>query len=164
MERTLVRTRENAGMAIELVPELGARLPRGVLLFGATEGDTRHLLEWFGQPQKSFVCGVAWSWRVLIADRWVQAGAGGDGLLGEIRVMRAIEYADGKAAGIPVIYRGIDVFAHSVAEIEFLLGADRQADHRVPDNRVPDLRLTGLNGYAQSATLTDLSRPTPPNR
>ena len=149
-----MRTRENAGMAIELVPELGARLPRGVLLFGATEGDAHHLLGWFGQPQKSFACGVPWSWRVRIADRWVQADAGDDGLLGEIRVMRAMESADGAPAGIPVTYRGIDVFERSVAEIEFLLGTSPRTD----------LRLTGVDGYAQSATLTDLRRPTPTGR
>jgi hypothetical protein len=139
---------------IELVPEFGARLPSGVLLFGATEADARHLLEWFGQPQKSFVCGVAWSWRVRIADRWVQAGAGGDALLGEVRVMRAIEHTEGEPAGIPVTYRGVDVFERSVAEIEFLLGTVRR----------PELRLTGVNGYAQSATLTDLTRPATPGR
>lgn len=153
-ERTAGRARENASVEIELVPEFGARLPSGALLFGTTEAEARHLLEWFGQPQKSFVCGTAWSWRVRIADRWVQAGAGGDGLLGEIRVMRAIEYAEGEPAGIPVTYRGVDVFERSVAEIEFLLGAARR----------PELRLTGANGYAQSATLTDLTRPATPRR
>ena len=153
-ERTAGRTRENASVEIELVPEFGARLPSGALLFGTTEAEARHLLEWFGQPQKSFVCGTAWSWRVRIADRWVQAGAGGDGLLGEIRVMRAIEYAEGEPAGIPVRYRGVDVFEHPVAEIEFLLGSIRR----------PELRLTGVNGYAQSATLTDLTRPATPRR
>jgi hypothetical protein len=141
-------------MEIELVPEFGARLPRGALVFGTTEDDARHLLEWFGQPQKSFVCGIRWSWRVRIADRWVAASAGGDGLLGEIRVMRAIEYADGEPAGIPVIYRGIDVFEHQIAEIEFLLGPGAG----------PGLRLTGMDGYAQSATLTDPTRPTTRDR
>ena len=136
-------------MEIELVPELGARLPAGVLLFGATEADARHLLECFGQPQRPFVRGSAWGWRVRVADRWVQAAAGGDGLLGEIRIMRAIAPADGEPAGIPVTYRGIDVFEHPVAETEFLLGSVRR----------PDLRLTGVNGYAESATLTDLTRP-----
>jgi hypothetical protein len=138
-------------MEIELVPEFGARLPRTALVFGTTEDDALHLLEWFGRPQKSLVRGGAWSWRVLIADRWVQASAGGDGLLGEIRVMRAIEHAAGAAAGIPVLYRGIDVFEHPMAEIEFLLGAGA-------GNR-PDLRLTGVGGYAQSATLSDPTRP-----
>ena len=136
-------------MEIELVPEVGARLPHGPLLFGATEADARHLLECSGVPQRPFVCGAAWAWRVQIADRWVQAEAGGDGLLGEIRIMRAIEYAAGAVAGIPVTYRGVDVFEFSVAEIEFLLG---------PSSR-PELRLTGVNGYAQAATLSDLSRP-----
>jgi hypothetical protein len=141
-------------MEIELVPEFGARLPRGALVFGTTEDEARHLLEWFGQPRKSFVRGIRWSWRVRIADRWVQASAGGDGLLGEIRVMRAIEYADGEPAGIPVIYRGIDVFQHRIAEIEFLLGPG--AD--------PELRLTGMDGHAQSATLTDPTRHTTRDR
>lgn len=153
-ERAAGRTRENASVEIELVPEFGARLPSGALLFGTTEAEARHLLEWFGQPQKSFMCGTAWSWRVRIADRWVQVEAGGDGLLGEIRVMRAIEYVTGEPAGIPVTYRGVDVFEYSVAEIEFLLGPARH----------PELRLTGVNGYAQSATLTDLSRPATPRR
>lgn len=142
-------------MEIELVPELGARLPRGTLVFGATEADTCHLLESFGQPQKSFACGAGWSWRVRIADRWVQAGAGGDGLLGEIRVMRAIGYDAGEPAGIPVTCRGIDVFEHTVAEIEFLLGTG---------GRLPELRLTGVGGYTQSATLTDSKDPTTPDR
>ncbi|HET9170339.1 MAG TPA: hypothetical protein VFN97_12925 [Actinospica sp.] len=136
-------------MEIELVPEFGARLPGGALLFGAAEADARHLLECLGQPSKPFVCGTAWAWRVQIADRWVQAEAGGDGLLGVIRIMRAIEYAAGAAAGIPVTYRGVDVFEFTVAELEFLLG---------PGSR-PDLRLTGVHGYAEMATLTDLSRP-----
>lgn len=139
-------------MEIELVPEFGARLPRGPLVFGATEADARHTLEWYGQAQKSFVCGLAWSWRVRIADRWVQASAGGDGLLGEIRVMRAIEYTAGEQAGIPVMYRGIDVFEHRITEIEYVLGAGTGSHHA--------LRLTGMTGYAESATLTDLTRPT----
>jgi hypothetical protein len=136
-------------MAIELVPESGARLLGKALLFGTTEAEAHHLLERFGHTYKPFLCGAAWSWRVRIADRWIQASAGGDGLLGEILVMRAIEYTSGEPAGIPVTYRGIDVFEHSVAEIEFLLGAAQQ----------PELRLTGMNGYADSATLTDLTRP-----
>jgi hypothetical protein len=138
-------------MQIELVPEFGARLPRTALVFGTTEDEVCHLLEWFGTPQKSFVCGVAWSRRVRIGDRWVQASAGGDGLLGEIRIMRAIGYAEGAAAGIPVLYRGIDVFEHPIAEVEFLFGASA-GNHS-------DLRLTGVGGYAQSATLTDPTRP-----
>jgi hypothetical protein len=143
-------------MEIELVPEIGARLPRGTLVFGATEANTCHLLESFGQPQKSFACGTGWSWRVRIADRWVQAGAGDDGLLGEIRVMRALGYDADEPPGIPVTYRGIDVFELPVAEIEFLLGAG--------GGRLPELRLTGVDGYAQSATFTDSKDPTTPDR
>jgi len=141
------------GMEIELVPTLGARLPRGggLLVFGTTEADTRHRLDCFGQPQPSFARGAAWNWRVRIGDRWVQAGAGEDGLLGEIRVMRSIEYDQGEPTGIPVVYRGIDVFEHTMAEVEFLLGAS-QGGH-------PELRLTSMPGagYAQSAALTDLT-------
>ena len=142
------------GMEIELVPDLGARLPRGgqPLAFGATEPGARHRLEWFGEVRPSFVCGATWNWRVRIGDRWVQASGGGDGLLDEIRIMRAIEYGPGEAAGIPVVYRGIDVFEHTMAEVEFLLGAT-PVGH-------PELRLTGVPGtaHAQAATLTDLSR------
>lgn len=145
-------------MEIELVPEFGARLPGGALVFGATEAEARHLLEWSGQPpeppRKAFAFGAAWSWRARVADRWVHASAGGDGLLGEIRVMRAAERADDEAAavpGIPVRYRGIDVFALPITEVEFLLGPNPSSGRQ--------LRLTGVGGYAQSATLTDPTRP-----
>lgn len=142
------------GMEIELVPKLGAQLPRGggLLVFGATEADARHRLEYFGQPRSSFVCGSAWGWRVRIGDRWVGAAAGADGLLGEIRVTRSIDYDAAGPSGIPVVYRGIDVFEHTMAEVDFLLGAS-------PDGHL-GLRLAGLPGarHAEAATLTDLSR------
>jgi hypothetical protein len=138
-------------MRIELVPKLGARLPGdgGPLEFGATEADAgRRLESLIGPAQTSFACGVSWGWRARIGDRWVEAGAGGDGLLGEIRVARAM-IGDG-VDGIPVVYRGIDVFEHTMAEIEFLLGAG---------GGIRDLRLTGVSGYPLSVTLLDLSRP-----
>jgi hypothetical protein len=126
---------ENASMEIELVPEFGARIARAPLAFGTTEEQACRLLGRFGHPQRSFACGAAWSWRVRIADRWVQASAGGDGRLGEIRVMRAIENAaDERAAderaGIPVTYRGIDVFEHPIAQLDFLFGAGAGAAPR----------------------------------
>ena len=141
-------------MKIELVSELGARLPRGggLLDFGATEADARRRLESLGPPMPaSFAPGGSWSWRARVGNRWIEASAGGDGLLGEIRVARAIEAAAGGADGIPVAYRGIDLFEHTMAEVEFLLGAAGAAG-------VHDLRLTGISGYAQSVTLLDLTR------
>ena len=137
-------------MEIELVPKLGARLPRdgGLLVFGATEADARHRLEYLGQPLTSFGSGSAWSWRVRVGDRWVEASAGADGLLGQIRITRSIEHDADGASGIPVVYRGIDVFEHTMAEVGFLLGAS-------PDGH-PGLRLTGMPGAgrAECATLT----------
>jgi hypothetical protein len=145
-------------MQIELVSELGARLPRGggPLEFGATEADARRRLESLVEPARtSFARGTSWSWRARIGDRWVEASAGGDGLLGEIRVARAIgDVADG-VAGIPVVYRGIDLFEHTMAEIEFLLGAGGDVGS---GGGVRDLRLTGVSGYALSVTLVDLTR------
>jgi len=140
-------------MEIELVPRLGARLPRGggLLDFGATEEDARRRLESFGPTQSSFTCGESWNWRVRVGDRWVEAGAGADGLLGEIRVVRAIETGWGEPTGIAVVYRGIDVFAHTMAEVEFLIGATEPGGS-------PGLRLIGTAAYAQSATLVDLTR------
>jgi hypothetical protein len=141
---------------IELVSELGARLPGdgGPLEFGATEADARRRLESRGRAvPTSFACGASWGWRTRIGDRWVEVNAGGDGLLGEIRVARAmIEAADEGAAGMPVVYRGIDVFEHSMAEIEFLLGVGA-------GDGVRDLRLTGMSGYPLSVTLLDPTRP-----
>ena len=146
-------------MRIELVSKLGARLPGdgAPLQFGATEADARRRLESrIGPVRTSFAGGVSWGWRARIGDRWVEAGSGGDGLLGEIRVARAMIEADADDAddadGIPVVYRGIDVFEHTMAEVEFLLGAGAAGDVR-------DLRLTGVSGYALSVTLLDLSRP-----
>lgn len=153
-------------MKIELVSKLGAWLPRGggLLDFGATEANARHRLELLAEPAlTSFVSGVSWNWRVRIGDRWIEARAGSDGLLGEIRVARAIEGgADGVdglagAAGIAVMYRGIDLFEHTMAEIEFLLGAVDGGG----SGGVHDLRLTGISGYAQSVTLANLTRPHP---
>ena len=138
-------------MRIELVSELGARLPGdgGPLEFGGTEAEVRRRLESpVGPAQTSFAYGVSWGWRARIGDRWVEASSGGDGLLGEIRVARAM--IEDRAAGIPVVYRGIDVFEHPMAEIEFLLGAG---------DGIRDLRLTGVSGHALSVTLLDLSRP-----
>jgi hypothetical protein len=149
-------------MKIELVSKLGARLPRGggLLDFGATEANARHRLESLAEPAlTSFVPGVSWNWRVLIGDRWTEARAGADGLLGEIRVARAIVGGAAAVAGVEgvagtaVLYRGIDLFEHTMAEIEFLLGALEGGG-----GRVHDLRLTGKSGYAQSVTLTDLAR------
>lgn len=174
-------------MEIGLVSELGARLPRGggLLGFGATEADARRRLESLGRPALAVAPfgrggggggggggrgGGSWGWRARVGDRWVEASAGGDGLLGEIRVARAIGVVvddvvgvvgaagavvvDGAAgaSGIPVLYRGIDLFDHSMAEVEFLLGA-------TGGGGVRDLRLTGISGYAQSVTLLDLTRP-----
>jgi hypothetical protein len=143
-------------MRIELVSKLGARLPGdgAPLQFGATEADARRRLESrIGPAQTSFADGASWGWRARLGDRWIEAGSGGDGLLGEIRVARAMIEADADdAAGIPVVYRGIDVFEHTMAEIEFLLGAGA-------GNGVSDLRLTGVSGYALSVTLLDLTRP-----
>ena len=143
-------------MEIELVSKLGARLPQGggLLNFGATEQDARRRLEGLRtEPARTaFLCGAAWGWRVRVGDRWIEASAGGDGLLGEIRVARAIEAAGDGAAGITLLYRGIDLFERTMTEVEFLLGA---AEGGVG----ADLRLTGAAGYAQSATLVDLSRP-----
>jgi hypothetical protein len=145
-------------MRIELVSKLGARLPGdgAPLQFGATEADARRRLESrIGPAQTSFACGVSWGWRARLGDRWVEAGSGGDGLLGEIRVARAMIEADADdAAGIPVMYRGIDVFEHTMAEIEFLLGASAGTA-----GDIRDLRLTGVSGYALSVTLLDLTRP-----
>jgi hypothetical protein len=145
-------------MRIELVSKLGARLPGdgAPLEFGATEADARRRLESLtGPAQTSFASGMSWGWRARIGDRWVEASSGGDGLLGEIRVARAMIEADADdAAGIPVVYRGIDVFEHTMAEIEFLLGTGAAGDIR-------ELRLTGVSGYALSVTLLDLSRPRP---
>ena len=141
-------------MEIELVSRLGARLPEGagLLGFGATEQDARRCLESFGVTARaSFGYGAAWGWRVRVGDRWIEAGAGGDGLLGEIRVARAIEATGDDAAGIALRYRGIDLFAHTMAEVEFLLGA-------AAGGLDGDLRLTGTSAYALSATLVDLSR------
>jgi hypothetical protein len=145
-------------MRIELVSKLGARLPGdgAPLQFGATEADARRRLESrIGPAQTSFAGGVSWGWRARIGDRWIEAGSGGDGLLGEIRVARAMIEADADdAAGIPVMYRGIDVFEHTMAEIEFLLGASAGTA-----GDIRDLRLTGVSGYALSVTLLDLTRP-----
>ena len=147
-------------MQIELVSELGARLPRGAgpLEFGATEADARRRLEGLVEPARtSFARGTSWSWRARIGDRWVEASAGGDGLLGEIRVARAIEGVAPAAddlARIPVVYRGIDLFEHTMAEVEFLLGAGAGAG-----GGIRDLRLTGVSGHALSVTLVDLTRP-----
>lgn len=150
-------------MQIELVSELGARLPRGtgLLEFGATEADARRRLEGLVEPARtSFARGTSWSWRARIGDRWVEASAGGDGLLGEIRVARATEGVEPAAndvvgmARIPVVYRGIDLFEHTMAEVEFLLGAGAGAG-----GGVRDLRLTGVSGHALSVTLVDLTRP-----
>jgi len=141
-------------MEIELVSKLGARLPEGagLLGFGTTEQDARRRLQPFGEPARTlFACGAAWGWRVRVGDRWIEAGAGDDGLLGEIRVARAIETAGNDVAGIALRYRGIDLFEHTMAEVEFLLGA---AEGGVGG----DLRLTGTSAYALSATLVDLSR------
>ena len=171
-------------MKIELVSKLGARLPEdgGQLEFGATQADTRRQLERVGESpaastststsagvpaavaapalawapasvvSAAFGSGLppaAWNWRTRVGDRWIEASSGGDGLLGEIRIARAIG-----AAGIPVMYRGIDLFGHTMAEIEFLLSTTEGGS-------IHDLRLTGISGYAQSATLTDLTRPNP---
>jgi hypothetical protein len=143
------------GMEIELVSKLGARLPHGggLLSFGTTELEARRRLGGLlAEPERtSFGRGAAWGWRVAVGDRWIEASAGSDGLLGEIRVARAIEAARNGPAGMPVVYRGIDLFKLAIAEIEFLLGA-------VEDGIGGDLRLTGLSGYAECATLVDLSR------
>jgi hypothetical protein len=159
-------------MRIELVSRLGARLPGdgGPLEFGATEADARRRLEGLVGPVRTpFAGGVPWGWRARIGDRWVEANAGGDGLLGEIRVARAmIGAAVQGAAGIAVVYRGIDVFEHTMAEIEFLLGAGMGAGAGAnpgansssgAGSGVSDLRLTGVSGYALSVTLLDLTRP-----
>ena len=157
-------------MRIELVSKLGARLPGdgAPLQFGATEADARRRLEsQIGPAQTSFASGMSWAWRARIGDRWVEASAGGDGLLAEIRVARAmIEAEVDDAAGIPVLYRGIDVFEHTMAEIEFLLGAGAGAGANTGTSTgVSDLRLTGVSsGYALSVTLLDLTRPQPQPR
>lgn len=150
-------------MKIELVSKLGAWLPRGggLLDFGATEANARHRLESFPEPAlTSFVPGVSWNWRVRIGDRWIEARAGADGLLGEIRVARSIEGGADAVAGVEaataVLYRGIDLFEHTMAEIEFLLGA---LEGGGAGGGVHDLRLTGKSGYAQSVTLTNQARP-----
>ena len=152
-------------MKIELVSKLGAWLPRGggLLDFGATEANARHRLESSAEPAlTSFVPGVSWNWRVRIGDRWIEARAGADGRLGEIRVARSIEGGADAAAGLEgaaataVLYRGIDLFEHTMAEIEFLLGALEGGGE---GGGVHDLRLTGKSGYAQSVTLTNPARP-----
>jgi hypothetical protein len=149
-------------MRIELVSKLGARLPGdgAPLEFGATEADARRRLESLtGPAQTSSASGMSWGWRARIGDRWVEASSGGDGLLGEIRVARVMIEADADdAAGIPVVYRGIDVFEHTMAEIEFLLGAGAVTGAA---GDIRELRLTGVSGYALSVTLLDLSRPQP---
>ena len=150
-------------MQIELVSNLGARLPKGdgPLRFGATEADARQRLEAESPadpPQTSRVRSGPWTWRARIGNRWIEASAGGDGLLGEIRVARAIEPITNTMIEIPVIYRGIDVFRHTMAEVEFLLGATTTS----VATTIRDLRLTGPSGYALSVTLIDPTRPNSP--
>jgi hypothetical protein len=151
-------------MRMELVSKLGVRLPGGGLLeFGTTRD--RALLELqrleqlerfaeFGTAPTAFVRGTAWTGRVRLGDRWLEASAGPDGLLAEIRVARAIEAPWHAPTAVPVLYRGIDVFDRPIAEIEFLLDAMDPGAER-------DLRLTGVSGYALSATLTDPGRADP---
>jgi hypothetical protein len=142
-------------MEIELVSKLGARLPRGggLLEFGTTREQALRRLGRLRPPvDTGFVRGTAWTGRVLVGDRWIEASGGVDGLLGEIRIARASEAPGHEASAIPVRYRGIDVFDHSIAEVAFLLDAMDPGVER-------DLRLTGVSGYALSATLVDLSRP-----
>lgn len=150
---------------IELVSKLGARLPQGggLLEFGTTRDQALQRLEHFGPTQTSFVRGSPWTARVRIGDRWIEAGAGAEGLLTEIRVVRAIEATWPEPTPIPVLYRGIDVFDHPMAEIEFLLnamdpGTGTGVDIGTGTGIERDLRLTGLSGYALSATLVDPSR------
>jgi hypothetical protein len=141
-------------MEIELVSKLGARLPRGggLLEFGTTQEQALRRLERLPPVQTGFVCGTAWTGRVRVGDCWIEASAGVDGLLSEIRVARAVEAPWHEASAVPVRYRGIDVFDHPIAEVQFLLDAMDPGTER-------DLRLTGVSGYAMSATLVDLSRP-----
>ena len=60
-----------------------------------------------------------------------------------------------EATAVPVLYRGIDVFDHPIAEIEFLLDA---MEPGIGIGTERDLRLTGLSGHALTATLVDPSR------
>jgi hypothetical protein len=160
---------------IELVSKLGARLPQdgGLLKFGTTQDQALQQLERFGPTQTSSARAAPWTARVRIADRWIEAAAGPDALLTEIRVARAIDAPAWHEAPaihtIHVLYRGIDVFDHPMAEIEFLLDAMEPSAGTGPGlgtsgststSRERDLRLTGLSGYALSATLVAPSRRT----